>query len=239
MHKIPTPFVGGTGGPEGDRAANENLQPPFHTGEEGSEMQEPAVEPDSEPTPSPVEEAPAPVEETAPELEPAPWDTLEPEPVSVDVTEAEPELAGLGEVSPVIEAASPLEDIAAELEAEATVEDMAAEIEAEATIAAPPEVVEPQIAPTIGAETDLPDFLMGPDTQTPEPAKAATQPPGIEAPPVESVERLAEVAHELLEGGQGEWIRTLIADLSPLASEIAVPRAFAAGYLAARTQKEK
>ncbi len=42
-----------------------------------------------------------------------------------------------------------------------------------------------------------------------------------------------------MSGVHADWVRTLIANLSPYDSEIAVPRAFAAGYLAGRAEEEE
>lgn len=61
--------------------------------------------------------------------------------------------------------------------------------------------------------------------------------PAEEAPP-SSRERLAQMAEELRAGEFGNLIRTLVDELGPYAAEIAIARAFAAGYLAARDREE-
>ena len=49
---------------------------------------------------------------------------------------------------------------------------------------------------------------------------------------------LDEKAEELREGEFGSLIRTLVDELGPYAAEIAIARAFAAGYLAAKDREE-
>ncbi len=90
-------------------------------------------------------------------------------------------------------------------------------------IVAPAEPVTPSEVEAQVDDADMPDFLFGSDSAEDE---------------MQSAQRLAEKAHELLDGEQGTQIRDLIADLSLFASEIAVPRAFAAGYLAAKKEEE-
>ncbi len=82
-----------------------------------------------------------------------------------------------------------------------------------------------EAAQTAAEELELPDYLSEPEAEGES-----------EGLPAEVIERLARVAHQLLDGEQGGWIRVLIADLSSLSTEIAVPRAFAAGYLAAKDE---
>jgi hypothetical protein len=92
-------------------------------------------------------------------------------------------------------------------------------------------------APTAEGEgDDLPDYLFGADTPPPFTASAE----GAAAPPPpESPELLARTAEELLEGTFGDRIRDLVASLGAAAAEVAIPRAFAAGYMAAKSGEEK
>ncbi len=88
--------------------------------------------------------------------------------------------------------------------------------------------------PAVGPEEDgLPDFLVGPDSGTPVPSPGA--PPGMGA---QAPETLARKAEELLDGPHGDRIRQLVADLGSSAAEISIPRAFAAGFLAAQDGEE-
>jgi hypothetical protein len=105
---------------------------------------------------------------------------------------------------------------------------------------------------------ELPDFLLGTDASAAAQMEAERDTPAPEVqageaePPAESAEdtlagtvrletgeRLTETARELLNGERGDWIRTLIRDLSGYGYDIAVSRAFAAGYLAAKTEEER
>ncbi len=93
--------------------------------------------------------------------------------------------------------------------------------------------------------------MFGPDgTGVEEGAEAAGEfePPEREEPPVaapepaasyETAERLAEIARELMASDERPRIEALIDDLRRLTADIAVPRAFAAGYLAAERRQEK
>jgi hypothetical protein len=85
------------------------------------------------------------------------------------------------------------------------------------------------------AEPAIPDFLFGPDGGGPEIPVQETEQAAVLG---ESLERLAEEAERLLQGEQGERIRALIADLGRHGADIAVARAFAAGYLAAKGREE-
>jgi hypothetical protein len=97
----------------------------------------------------------------------------------------------------------------------------------------------PPGAPAPSAEgegDDLPDYLFGADT--PVPFSSPQGEPGV-APLPESPELLAHKAEELLEGALGDRIRDLVAALGAAAAEVAIPRAFAAGYIAAKGGEEK
>ncbi len=99
------------------------------------------------------------------------------------------------------------------------------------------------------AAQELPDFLMGPDGSAAE-IEVEGQEVSIEVGAesddtltgvvrLETAERLERLADDLMRGRRGDWIRTLIADLGPQRPEVAVPRAFAAGFLAAKAEEEK
>jgi hypothetical protein len=81
----------------------------------------------------------------------------------------------------------------------------------------------------------LPDFLAGPDTAAPTDPSAGIQSESLSP---QNAERLAELAQELLGGVHGDWIRSLVANLGAYSSEIAIPRAFAAGYMSAKSGEE-
>lgn len=112
-------------------------------------------------------------------------------------------------------------------------------------IAGEPLAISAEPAPVDRAEaageddTELPDFLLGPDGAEEE-AEAPEPPPSEppEAPVFGSVEALAEKAQELLEGERGDRLRSLIAELTGFPAEDAVVRAFAAGYLSAKAKEE-
>jgi hypothetical protein len=91
-------------------------------------------------------------------------------------------------------------------------------------------------APQRGEDEDLPDYLFGADTPPPFSSAegAAATPPLPESP-----ELLAHRAEELLDGPHGDRIRDLVASLGSAAAEVAITRAFAAGYLAAKRDEER
>jgi hypothetical protein len=91
-------------------------------------------------------------------------------------------------------------------------------------------------APQKGEDEDLPDYLFGADTPPPfsSPEGAAATQPLPESP-----ELLAHRAEELLEGPHGDRIRDLVASLGSAAAEVAITRAFTAGYLAAKRDEER
>jgi hypothetical protein len=82
----------------------------------------------------------------------------------------------------------------------------------------------------------LPDYLFGADTPPPVSSGAGAE---AEPPLPETPELLAYKAEELLEGAHGDRIRDLVASLGSAAAEVAIPRAFAAGYIAAKSGEEK
>jgi len=88
----------------------------------------------------------------------------------------------------------------------------------------------------VPAEKDIPDFLLGPDGAEPEDEEVVAE---EEPKPLISLEELAEQAQALQQGELGDRIRALVAELGSDAAEVAVARAFAAGYLAARDREEK
>jgi len=102
--------------------------------------------------------------------------------------------------------------------------------------------------PVAADGTDFPGFLAGPDgialdveeevpTVEPVPEDVTT---GEEqrTGQLASIEQLAEKAAELRAGELDAWIRSLVDQLGPYAPEIAIARAFAAGYLAAKDPEE-
>jgi hypothetical protein len=82
---------------------------------------------------------------------------------------------------------------------------------------------------------EMPDFLFGPDSAAQEAASEALQ--AVEH--LEAPDELAEMARTLQDGDFGDRIRELIEELGDSAPDSAVPRAFAAGYLAAKKSEEE
>lgn len=253
MPTIPTPFIGGADSPQRDTAEGKELARPYTPGSvepEAPVTPEVEREPESAPWESVVgaEDVDIDVKSVPVEDEAAEWqrEPEEPEaatapsapaesPEPQEAEPAEPALAGFKTVAvPSME--PPLEPEDEERgSADAVVEPIDA---AEAELATFPEADE-------GAEdSEFPSFLFGPDAtkgEAPrEPVEGAGVTPAFEAGESEDTEdRLTELGRELLTGEEGEEIRALIADLRPLAADIAVPRAFAAGYLAAKRRQEK
>lgn len=195
MPTIPTPFIGGTEGPEHDRSDQNDLEPPFFAEEPAESRKEPepgagaaeAADPEAEPPfffePEPEDPVTSP--ETAPDQQPVPIEQVTPSEPGPDVL----------------------------------------------TPSAEPE---PADQPA-GDDEDLPDFLFGPDTPPPFSSPKGT---AATAPLPESPELLATQAEELLEGAHGDRIRDLVASLGAATAEVAIPRAFAAGYMAAKRGEE-
>jgi hypothetical protein len=210
---IPIPFIGGAEGPRREWPAKQPLEPPFAPGGEAEV-------------------------ETGPE-EAAIADEFETELDETFEAEAEPV---------VIEIEEPI--------AESVLEDE------------PGSVDEPPVAPSAPAVTpgtpgdrefELPDFLLGSDAgdvaqvseelettaafefvaEQPEPPPESAEDTLAGTVRLETGGRLAEKARELLDGERGDWIRTLIADLRGYGHDVTVPRAFAAGYLAAKKEEER
>lgn len=151
--------------------------------------------------------------------------------------QAEP---GAGAVEPAESEAEPpffleLEDA----EEAAPVQEAAPEPEPEPDFLAPTADEPPHeahAAPAGSADIELPDYFFGPDTPVPYSSPKGT----AAAPPLpESPELLARTAEELLEGAHGDSIRDLVASLGSATAEVAIPRAFAAGYIAAKSGEEK
>jgi len=118
--------------------------------------------------------------------------------------------------------ANDLEEVAAEEFAVGIVEEEEEEEE---------EREEEQAITTDGGDDFFPDFL-----SADQEAAAAEEP--TEEAPTSSRERLAEMAEELRAGEFGGLIRTLVDELGPYAAEIAIARAFAAGYQAGKDREE-
>lgn len=225
VSRIPTPFIGGTDSPRQDRSAKDQLAPPYVPGAD-----EPAAE-DAAPADVGLESAEDTLEpvsaEAAAETPAVDIEALEPEapefevPVAVEWVDAEPETA-VGEEAPIefvgFEEILPSEEVAPE--------------EAPGPAKSP----EPEeVPPAADDQSGLPDFLSGPDGAGPEVPIAESEQTFV---PPESPEALAEEAERLLQSKQGERIRALMADLGRYGADIAVARAFAAGYLAAKRGEE-
>jgi hypothetical protein len=210
VSNIPTPFVGGTDSPRRGSDEEKGLQPPYAPGGE----------------PIPEAEAAAPLTDEQTGLE---------EPIHVEVGDLDeedllPDMSTEGEDIAIEGAMYDLEwpegpELASEF-AEETVVTPVEDLPSTAEPAAEP-------AEVAGGAVEVPDFLLGPDIGE---AELATEP--VSGGPAVPKEELVEMALKLQEGTLGESIRALVSDLSIYKPEIAVPRAFAAGYLAARKEKE-
>jgi hypothetical protein len=224
VSRIPTPFIGGTDSPRQDRSAKDQVVPPYAPGADEPAAEDAAA---ADLGPESAEETLEPVSGEATSETPAvDVEALEPEapeyevPVDVEWLDAEPESA-VGEEAPIefveLEELLPSEEAAA-----AGAPDLARSPEARDFAAA-------------DDQSGLPDFLSGPDGGGPEVPIAESEQAFV---PGESLEALAEEAEWLLQGEQGERIRALMADLGRYRADIAVARAFAAGYLAAKRREE-
>lgn len=85
---------------------------------------------------------------------------------------------------------------------------------------------------------DVPDWLLGSESETEGQASAESEGPHDANAESEDLTVLGQVADQLMTGTHADWLRTLIANLSPYDTEIAVPRAFAAGYLTGKAEEE-
>jgi hypothetical protein len=211
--KIPTPFIGGAESPRRGSDEDKALQLPFSPQEEG------AVKPEA---------APADVDEQAPPEQPIR--------IEVEAVEAEEPLQA-EPAEAAAEAEEPLLAEPAEAAAEAEEPLLAESAETEAEPAEPealetdPETEEPVAAGGL----EVPDFLFGPDSA----AREDTSDPVPAEEHYEAPDELAEMARALQEGKFGDRIRELINDLGDSTPDSAVPRAFAAGYLAAKKLEEE
>ncbi len=257
MPTIPTPFIGGAGSPQRDTAKRKEFAPPYHPGsEEPAEVPTPAPEPEPAGVPwesdMGAEEIDVTFERVPVEADAGEWVTeleaSEPEeapPAQAEIREpqeaepAEPVLAEFKTVAigPPFEPAS---DEAASEEAAFEPIGVAGDDEAE--------VATHDLSEEEGEGYEFPSYLFGPDATTAagplerdefEPAVAPEDGSAEPGEARDTAERLTELSRELLAGDEGERIQALIDDLRPLAADIAVPRAFAAGYLAAKRRQEK
>jgi len=212
VSNIPTPFVGGTDSPRRGSDEEKGLQPPY----------------------APVSDAVTEIEAAAP-LADEQTDHEEPLPVVIDDLDEEdllPDMSTEGEEIAIEGATYDLDWPEPLLETPSAQAGTTTEPEL-APAADAPVMGEPSVA---GARAEMPDFLLGPDSgDAAEPLAG----PVSAAPVVASKEELVEMALTLQKGALGGPIRALVADLSVYTPEIAVPRAFAAGYLAARKEREK
>lgn len=214
MTNIPPPFVGGTDSPRRDSDEEKALQAPY----------------------SPTEEATEPAESVGPEGGQA------------TAAEAEAELDELYEEDLLPDMATEGEDIAVEgpmydlewpeqPEPETETETAPSEpagFGPDLQDFGPDEAVAAEPAEESPAgESEMPDYLLGPDSGEEE---VTAEPPGDAS--VQSKQELLEMAATLKAGALGQSIRDLVEELNVYPPDIAVPRAFAAGYLAAKNEKE-
>ena len=206
MPNIPTPFVGGTDSPRRGSDEEKALQPPYAPGWETAEAPAPTTD-----------------DKSGPER-----------PIKVEVSDLDEEdlLPDMSTEGEEIAIEGPTYDLEWPEETETETSTGPAEIvdsAPDADLATTPEPAE-----IAAGGTEMPDFLLGPDSGE---AELAVEPASKE--PALPKEALVELSLKLQEGNLGESIRALVADLSVYTPEIAVPRAFAAGYLAARKEEEK
>ncbi len=260
MPTIPTPFIGGADPPQRDTGARREFAPPYHPGSlEPEDTSEPAVEhePAEEPWERPgadevqatVESLPMPSEAVEWALEPEEPEGEEPLQAEVEIAEpqeAEPTQAGVAEAKTLGRGWAALAEPAS---AEAALEEVGFEPIDDGSRQT--ELLEADTDEEEGELYEFPSFLFGADgTGVGESAAAEGEfePPVVEEVPVaapepaaryETAERLAEIARELMASDERPRIEALIDDLRRLTADIAVPRAFAAGYLAAERRQEK
>ena len=216
MTDIPIPFIGGAEGPRREWPAKRPLEPPFAPG--GEEEREERVETSAEPATIEDEFEREPVETFEAEAEPVVIEIEEPMVESVLIDEPEPVSEYLA--APSIPATAPQAPDDENLE----LPDFLLGTDASA-------------AAQMEAEPDSAALEL--DAEQPEPAAESAEDTLAGTVRLETGERLTEIARELLDGERGDWIRTLIRDLSGYGYDIAVSRAFAAGYLAAKTKEER
>ncbi len=224
MPTIPPPFVGGPDAPQRDSTARREAAPPFYPGQP-PDVESLAAETAEEPE-GPATGWGGPVEAGAPpEPEELPAEELEP---AEEAEPAEPVLAQAKTV-PLDRPPPPQPDLA-EVSAEVPAAD-------EPAVTPEPEPAVSVVSEEVAEAYEFPDYLFGadgtPDEATPTDVEHVT----TVAP--EREERLADLADELMAGEEGDQIRALIEELGPLASEVALPQAFAAGYLAAKKREER
>ncbi len=213
MSNIPTPFVGGTDSPRRGSDEEKGLQPPYAPGRDAVTEDEAAA---------PMTDEQTDLEEPMPEV----IDDLDEEDLLPDMSTEGEEIA--------IEGATYDLDWPEEPALETPSDDVGTTTEPELTpVADAPTMAEPSVA---GERAEMPDFLLGPDSG--DDAEPVADPVS-DTPLVTSKEELVETALTLQKGALGGSIRALVADLSVYTTEIAVPRAFAAGYLAAKKEREK
>lgn len=209
MTDIPPPFVGGADSPRRDSAEEKAFQAPYAPAEEGAAVAEPAGPPASS------EESPSALQSEE-EL-----DELYEEDLLPDMATEGEEIAVEG---PMYDLEWP-EEPAPEGRADF---DESPDLGLDDAGAGDVGSAEPS-----ASDAEMPDYLLGTDSDG---SDVATEPRGKEG--VADKESLAHLALTLQAGLHRESIRELVTELNVYPPEIAVPRAFAAGYLAARKEKE-
>lgn len=218
MTDIPPPFVGGTDSPRRDADEEKAFQTPYSpTGGETA-----AAEPSG---PEGGREAATEVDEAQAE---AGSDELYEEDLLPDMATEGEEIAVEGPMYDLDWPEQPEPETPADPAEMAGLGPDLQDFGADEVVAA-----EPAEEPPAGDST-MPDYLLGPDSGEEE---VTTEPTGDENS--QPKEELVELAATLKAGAFGQSIRDLVEELNVYPPDIAVPRAFAAGYLAARKEKEK
>lgn len=208
MTDIPPPFVGGADSPRRDSAEDRAFQAPYAPADADAAEAEPA--------------GPASSEESASELQSEEeLDELYEEDLLPDMASEGEEIAIEGPMYDLEWPGNPEPERRVEFDGPADLEP--GDVGGDEIVAAEPSA----------SDTEMPDYLLGADSDDSE---VATEQPGEKS--VAGNEELADLAVTLQAGPHRESISDLVAELNVYPAEIAVPRAFAAGYLAARKEKE-
>ncbi len=249
MPTIPTPYIGGSDSPRREQT-KEGLAPPYHPEPEGADGISPAEEPEAQDALtvdtdlSEVEEVEY-VEEAA----------LESETDAVEVVAeavAEPEVGeeavlGVGnEVEDLVHIDVTEDEIEIDVEeSELLTDDLEGVAAEEFAVGVEDPGHQEEVVTTAVNDEFFPDFLGGSDgfesaedVAAPEAMAAEAEAATEQEAPLSSRERLARMADELRDGEFGNLIRALVDELGPYAADIAIARAFAAGYQAAKDREE-
>lgn len=217
MTKIPPPFVGGTDTPHRGSDEETAFQTPYSPTREEAAPAEPVSPEGGNETAADADEPPAEAE----------VDELYEEDLLPDMAAEGQEIAIEGPMYDLEWPEQPEPETATE---PAEPAGYASDLQGFAA----DEAVATEPAEPPADDTEMPHYLLGPDSGEEE---VTAEPAGDES--VQPKEELVELAATLQAGTLGQSIRELVEELNVYPPDIAVPRAFAAGYMAARKEKEK